>query len=181
MYRENLNFCFVTTYLPFVHNCFFYQLWLCCFNNYRGRLCDVSLLHFIVSNSICKSVPVIFTSDITIFTSPVFILFMFKKPCNIYNYSTRLWSCSCESTQLWMLYMYKKHSKLLTELSNLLFIIHSFYCCECFVETCKKSVGSEYVKLSCKCTYFLISHATKNEICILYIFILLCYVTELLA
>jgi len=54
MYREYLNISFVTSYLAFVRNCFFYQLWLCCFNNYRGRLCDMSLLHFIVSHSLCK-------------------------------------------------------------------------------------------------------------------------------
>jgi hypothetical protein len=96
-----------------------------------------------------------------IFTSPAFILFMFKEPCNIQNYSTRLWSCFCESTQPWMLYMYKKHSKLLTGLSNLLFIIHSFYCCESFVErSCSNLQDGQSLDCTCpnlwsnlKCCY----------------------------
>jgi hypothetical protein len=162
MYRENLNFSFVTSHLPFVHNCFFYKLWLCFFNNYRGRLCDVSLLHFIVSHSLCKSVPVIIHVRHHNFYVTGFCPFHAQGTMQyIELLYTRLWSCSCESTQQWMLCVYKKNSKLLTELNNLLFIIHSFYCCERFVErSCSNLHDGQSLDFACpklwsnlKCCY----------------------------
>jgi hypothetical protein len=102
-----------------------------------------------------------FTSDITIFTSLVFILLCSRSnviyrtslpdsdPVPVNQHSSEC--CIC----------IKEHSRLLSELSNLLFIIHSFYCCERFVErSCSNLQDGQSLDCACpklwsnlKCCY----------------------------